>query len=419
MEQASLQPPLVSLHEQPEQAKPVPHKAPGFLRKHLGEAGMRLSLAWVCLAATLGSTALVQDKEQEPVQTDEPPVVHTIQGPPAPPAYSPINKIHAVKGGNAKVKAAATYEVNGFNYSIAVEPPDATTQDAYTSFFNNSSIHVEHPPALREVIHIRDKHTFSDIHAEHPSAYPFDIYNATNQPIDLAFMEYALRATKLWRNETNHQKYPDIDIEGHTLADINPISDPHVMIMVNHVPVGARSSKFANTIAVTEWHPDEFTRSFVKHTGPSSEPFMREAIATEICQSMVDVADEQLVPGMARQQRFMRQFAGSFNKPALHNLDLASQESVCNGLGNFVTAAYEGGHGLDQATRTRIVIPRSWSTPAVSMKMRWIDYNLYRSERSQFEELAWHVTQQKHNEIITGQGANTPTLDYYRDRRKR
>ncbi len=375
---------------------------------------MRLSLAWVCLLASVGSTALVQEGEQERVQPDEPQIVRAIDGPPAPPAYSPITDLEEVKGGDTHVRKAATTQVDNYNHGVDVVHPDSKEEEAYASFFHTPSIDVQHPPKLREVIHIRDKNIFSDVSEEHPNAYPFDIYNATGRPVDLVFVNYALRATKLWLNKTDGQEYPDINIGGHTEADIDPISDPHIMIMVNHVPAGARSSIFAQTIAVTNRQPGALTRSFIKHTGPSSEPFMREAIATEICQSMVDVAEERLVPGMERQQEYMQQYAGSFNKPALHDLDLASQESVCNGLGNFVTAAYEDGHGLSQRVKKQTIIPRTRFSEDLSMEMRWIDYDLYRPEQSKFLWLAKRITDREYNEVITGSGNDSPTADFYR-----
>jgi hypothetical protein len=186
------------------------------------------------------------------------------------------------------------------------------------------------------------------------------------------------------------------------------------MIFTNRIPAGAKGGIFSDTKGITIAQPGNLTWSFIENTGLSSEPFRRTGVATEICQSMVNVADERVVPGKDIQQRLMRRHSGSFNKPALHNLDLASQESVCNGLGNFVTAAYEGGHDLRQVTMRHTVIPGTSLFSGIDVETNWIDYGLYRPEQDAFEWLAKRITEREYNEVIGAQSAHTPTLDYYR-----
>jgi hypothetical protein len=136
--------------------------------------------------------------------------------------YSPVTDVDEVHGGNDAVQRDARGGLAAFNHSVDVMKPSAQSKGAYESFFHTSSVHVKRPPALREAIHIQDDNTFSDIEAAHPNTYPLTLYNATDRPIDLVFVNYAIRATQLWLNETNGGGRPDVNINGHTLAKLTP-----------------------------------------------------------------------------------------------------------------------------------------------------------------------------------------------------
>jgi hypothetical protein len=388
------------------------------LRESIKLAASQLSVIALCGAAAIGGILSGHESSEyhtQPLERTAPGRVPS--GRQSGPDYSKITGMQQITGGTKAVNRQQQRSFDTFGHATAVTGPDRTARENYDSFFDTSSIRVDEPPKLQESIHIQDRNTFGEVYERHPWIYPFTIYNSTSRPVDLLFVDYALRATQLWLNKTGGAPGPDVNISGHTLADVEPVYDPHTMIMVDKIPVGAKNTPRSRTDGVTQVLPGSLTRSFIESSDSSREPFSHEALATEICQSLVNVTDERTAPGgSARQWLFRTHIGRSFNRPDhVYGIDLASQEAVCNGLGSYVTAAYERSSRLPQATYRQAVFPRTLLTPpAMVLEATLVDYDLYRPERDDFTGLAERITRRDYNEVIASRRADTPTADFYR-----
>lgn len=358
----------------------------------------------IALAAVTAAAAIETD-HSAPVPID--PV-----SPPAKagkPHYAPMTELTERPTVRA-VKQAADNEVDAFNHSLDIMPPSPSARQNYDANMEGAGPLIPKAP-LTEVIHIRDRNIFAKEHAKDPELYPFTIYNATEHPVDILFMDYALRATRHWLNQMS-QKPEGFDIGGHTLARVRPRVAPHSFTMLDRIPAfdASEHGVWENTNGLTFWNPGNNTHSFIGaygHAGVHRNPFGHDAIATEICQSLVDVYDERTVPGASLEEHVLMRFVAGFNSPARHNLDLASQEDVCNGLGTTETAVYSGGQKA-AAELPEYPIGRR----GLLMGTVWYNPALYAGDVPHMAWLRNHIPHQW-NELIVAKGIDTPTADYY------
>lgn len=316
--------------------------------------------------------------------------------------YKPITDFEFKKDDEEAIRVANEDAGSGLGSVFDVVKPSEESRRFYRSYFNLPV--VESPPKLTEVIHIQDHNIFSGEVSQHPHIYPFDIYNTTQDPIDITYLDYALRAERYWLNENKSKGNMLLDNAG--FIDVRPRLVPHDMVMLQGLRNYELAGGSAHSYGVTIYAPGELTKSFVLKAGGRHDPF--RAIATEMCQSMIAVHSTSATPWNAFAEKNLERTVSGFNPTAKpDNIRwLADQESVCNMLGRAVSTAYRGGKPALERLQSSQPETQSFATP-------WLDYGLVLPEFPKFLWLAHHVPQEW-NTIITGRHDHTPTDDYYR-----
>lgn len=287
-----------------------------------------------------------------------------------------------------------------------VQPSD---QDQLELFFEYNPLrrkYTQYPvPRVTELITINNARLFAQELKAHPNIEPFTIFNTTSLPVNLRYIRYVLHATKYWLNEHMHEG-GDIEIGDHTLAKIKPIDAPHTMVIADNTPDFIKEWNKPATGGMTTPTPDLTMSYIMLNNAFGNRAYIREAIATEVCQSLVDVEDARpLFGGQAEEDALQTKISG-FNPTAKHSLTMAAQESVCNGLGIVTAAAYKGS--------THSVKRREASVTRVGLQLTpWISRNLYDADIPAFIAEGKRIRHDD-NYTITTAGDNSPTIRYYR-----
>lgn len=369
-------------------ARPEPTDTPPFIRKHLGKVAAT-SLVVASLVA-----GVVSGSDQ-----------HRPSGEPS--SYGPHTYLEDDNSSNEEVVKSMDAERKATGHTTGIIKPSSNNKEIFYNNYNFSGTSLQ-PPNLRELIFIRDRRLFAPEFKENPNYYPYYIYNATRYPLDMRFIDYALRATKSWLSYERTQNNSEINIEGHTDAKVEPKAVPHIMVMTSSRPDSLDTNSHAATLTL----PNE-TLSFVSKDGSGKSdfpfktnlPFRKRGIATEICQGLIKVHDVKLAPfGLKTEQEAMEEYI-SKDDPKRRNLRLAGQESVCNGLGAVVTAIYEGGQ--NELAQAKAGVNRIGLT-----QIPWIDFSLYDRQVPKFFALKKHALR-RDNYIVTTKDSRLPTIEWY------
>lgn len=171
------------------------------------------------------------------------------------------------------------------------------------------------------------------------SAPDFKVFNATRQPADIAFLDYAIGSAEAWVQKAASTE-GGVNIGGYALALIQPRDGSHSMTLVTSVTEATGGQSRSD--GVTFWVPGRYTNSFVGESGSPERPFRHKTIATEVCQSLLTVSGVETLPGGAEEQAALQSYVGRvINPAAAENTGLAMQEHLCNTLGHQIAAAYE------------------------------------------------------------------------------
>jgi hypothetical protein len=392
MEQVTLQGTTALQHEHPQFKEPSPPKFP-----HLRDMASRLAVASLCAVATVsGAVAANQalDRPSLPPKTSGP-------------NYEPLADLKATSNDAETINQQIGHAYRTDGHSIDIVGPDQDAVQAFEAYFNHDA---SSTPRLNEIVRIQDRTLFAPELKTQPDVYPFIVYNATEHPVDIKYLDYALEATRSWLDKTVANG-GETTIEGHTLLKIRPLADPHAMIMTNEMPAFMDIANSSGTDGFTHWYGDHRnTRSFILPYGSAEAPFRPVAVGTEICQAMVDVYDAKTLPGGSYQQAAMERFVAKVNPrnpAARHNSNLASKESICNGLGRVTAALYQGGETALHK------LPLEVGRTGSFIRKPWIDFLVYSADLPELIQLKDDIVDSGHTAVITGKDDRSPTAGYY------
>ncbi len=319
--------------------------------------------------------------------------------------YAPIGEIDDTSPTVEDVKESMYSEYMSQGHTTGVLKPAASSRKVFRDYFSDPDSDKPSPtPRLSEVIYMQDQKLFKPEFKQYLYKYPFAMFNATENPVDLLFVNYAIKATKSWLAGQGDEEFT---IGGHTTANVQPRRVPHVMIMTKSIPEYLRK-ELPRSDGVTSWRDPNLTLSFIKDSGSGNNPFIPWIIATEICQSIVEVDNAETVPGHRPEEKSMQDYIATFNAAAEDNLDLASQEEVCNALGRMVGAAYVGGQPDIDNLAANVSSAGMTHTP-------WLDYRPYKNQAAKF----FHISKNLKNgnsTIITMRGEDSPTAQFYKQK---
>lgn len=351
----------------------------------------------VAAVATLALVSSVWRAEKTP--GDVPATASIVRE--APEHYKPVTEFADTAKTNEEVARQSDFQFATYGHAIDIRTGGEDAVHAFNSYFSMDPFYLRRPK-LREVIDIRDENTFRQELAARPKKYPFEIFNATDRPVDILYADYVLRATRYWLNQ-NSRHGGTIDIEGHTTAKIQPKAIPHSLVLVDNIPqVVTHGNKFNGA---TRTYPNLTLSLISRNGGTPASPFRHDTIATETCQSLVDVYDAKTLPGGKSRQAMMLRHVGKYWPQGAHDLNAAAQDVFCNGMGDIVASAWNGGWagvGKREDMLKRFGFRSS----------RW-DYNLYDKEVPEFIWLAKHVPQE-YTDVITYKNNHSPTAQFYR-----
>ncbi|HEX5797675.1 MAG TPA: hypothetical protein VFX86_04785 [Candidatus Saccharimonadales bacterium] len=291
-------------------------------------------------------------------------------------------------------------------------PPDEDTRAVYRDVFSNPEVGIsKNIPGLREVAYLQDENIFRPEYQNYLNVYPFIVFNNTRHPVDLMYINYAVRATKAWLN-AEVRRADGVVIGQHTETMVEPRAVPHRLVMTSKIPPGLRED-LPKSDGVTIWNPlteheHPTTDSFVRNSGPVGNPFEPWIVGTEICQALVNVYDQKVLPDREREQRDVQNFVSTFNEDARDDIDLATQESLCNTLGRHVAAAYFGGkQAVDELPSDDDEVGKTSTL--------WLDYEPFQPLTSRFIRLANNIRAGGSvSTIIATKSARTPSSRFYR-----
>lgn len=266
-------------------------------------------------------------------------------------------------------------------------------------------------PRLSEVITFNNSRLFAQEIKANPHIEPFTILNATPAPVSLRYVRFALHATKYWLNE-RMQQGGTIELGDHTQAKIRPDTAPHDMVITYNTPDFLKSWKSPATGGITLTAPDLTVSYIMINNAYGDRNYISQGIATEICQSLVNVEDAKTLPGGQAEEDALQAMVGGFNPIARQSLRMASQESVCNGLGVVVAASYRG-------SVASVTSQEADNTDKVGLQLTpWTDSKLYDSDVPAFVAAGRRIRNDSNDTFTTGSGNNLPTVRYYRTHEK-
>lgn len=353
--------------------------------------------AVVALAAAVGSFASVAIHGVKGLEGE--PNLETATAKLAEPDYAPA-ELNSIGKNQAVARDNMTEEYLDEGHITGLFAPNPETRAVlHKSFEEKSSENSKSTPKLREVAYLQDQQLFKPEWKNYITVYPFSVYNTTRHPIDLPFINYAIRATKSWLIATERDENGFI-LGGHTKADAAPQAVPHYMVLTHKIPEELRE-KLPKSDGVTSWQYDR-TESFVKDSGPTNAPFEPWIVGTEVCQSLIDIDYQSTIRGQEEQQQAMQDFIADFNEDAANNMDLTAQESVCNSLGRVLEATYiDGQPGIDKLKAS------------LDSDASWLDYEIFESQIPSFIRLAASIRGGE-LDVVTARKDVSPTIRYYR-----
>ncbi len=306
------------------------------------------------------------------------------------------------------------------DYSAYIIEPDQGSKDYFAQqFLNENGLpFTDHPP-LREVAIIHDQGVFSQKELEKPGT--FNVYNASEKPLDLQFIRFSLEATKLWLDKW-HDK--EILIGGRTTARVSQFNVPHEMFVLDSIPKEIAGESPAD--ALTIYNRNGINTSFIsttrvdmKRITPKSRytvfkdparAYQYSKLSVEVCQNLVNVHNVKKVPGGYGAAEDAGEFVHGVNPGGGENEDnteLTAQEVACNGLGDIEMAIYLG--GIEAAKRLALKNQFVQGVRHTSV----IDYSLYVPYLEEFQSLM-HKIDDDPGMVSTIGGQHTPTLDHLR-----
>jgi hypothetical protein len=392
MEQASIQLPGALAEPAETLIKPAPPEQTTLsLRESIKLAASQLSVIALCGAAAIGG--ILSGHESSAYRASVP--APKVGGP----NYKPIAGIEAGD-------AASTYRKTG--HAIDVVGADKAAQEAFASYYHGDK---KDMPSIMEMVRVQDKEVFAPELKHAPNVYPFIAYNATRVPVDVRFLDYALEGTRSWLDEVAEHG-GTVTMEDHTQFSISSRTRQHRMILTDTMPAFLPVARYMGTDGYTTWDMhNPPVRSFVLPESSAEVPFRELAIATEICQSMVKVDGAVTLPGGSLQQNALERFVAYVNprnRPALHDAELAGQESICNGLGRVIAAGYQGGAGAFDS------LPEQVGRTGSILREPWIDFSMYANVVPELLKLRHEVAGGDQTMIIADENAPLPTVEYYR-----
>lgn len=359
----------------------------------------------VAAISTVGAAiAFIGIRGAQDIGNDQNPLVHGAQI--GQQNYEPITNLDDSSPTREAASDSMLSEYETEGRTTGLFGPNSKTRKVLNSYFNNNEIgETPNTPGLREVAYMQDQVIFEPEFGDNPDnlyRYPFSIFNTTEHPVDLVFIDYAVRSTKSWLAEKEKTNDGFI-VGGHTRTKVQPRGVPHALIMTDVIPPSLVEA-LPKSDGVTRWY-ENLTTSFVKDTGPDSKPFVPWIVATEVCQALVDVYDQTTVPGQKQEQRSVQEFVASFNDDAMQNLDLTVQEISCNALGRVISAAYTGEReAIDQLPSEEDEVG-STQTP-------WLDYTPFESQLPVFISLS-RQARNGDSKVITIRDGKSPTVRFY------
>jgi hypothetical protein len=401
MEQASIRLPETATQTA---GKPEPETAPQSVklpwREAIKRSAAELSVIAVCAGAVIAGAISGHESSEYHPRTTAP-----LAGEPD---YEPISGLQDTSDDGAVINRQLSRTYHRTGHSIDVVGADQNAQNAFASFYEGDA---REAPVVNEIIRVQDRKLFAPELRAEPNVYPFIIYNATDVPVDIRFLDYALEGTRSWLDEVAAHD-DTVTIENHTQLTIESHATPHGMIMTDTMPSFLPSARFMGTDGFTTWYADpKPTRSFILPEGTAKAPFRKVAIATEICQSMVQVDAGITLPGGRLQENALERFVAYVNPrnlPARHDRELASKESICNGLGRVIAAGYKGG------AAAIATLPEQAGKTGGIIRQPWIDFRMFDGVIHGLVELRQIVGEGDETMIITGKSSTSPTAAYYK-----
>lgn len=324
--------------------------------------------------------------------------------------YAPAGELDDSSPTLDATEKAMTHHYYSEGHETGLLKPDEKTRKFYRKVFSNPSVgESKHIPALTEIAHMQDEEIFRPEYENYLYTYPVTILNNTKHPIDLMYMNYAIRAAKFSLNKTSEANDGFV-IGGHTEVHVEPRAVPHTFVMTHKLPSELHKS-LPYSDGVTKWYPDH-TASFIKDSGDERNPFVPWIVGTEICQALVSVYGAETIPGHMKEQEDAQDYVATFNEGASDDLDLAMQEENCNSMGRELEAAYYGGKAaVDKLPSERKRVGKS-QTP-------WLDYQPFKSQVGGFIRIARQIKNGGGlSTLILTRGDNTPTARFYRQQEK-
>jgi hypothetical protein len=360
--------------------------------------------AVVALGAATVALAWTGVKGAELLNGDTPPVQDGAQISRL--GYAPAGELDDSSPTLEATQKTMTHKYYADGHETGLLKPDKNARRFYRSTFSNAQVgKSKHIPHLTELAHMQDEEIFKPEYENYLYTYPVSILNNTRHPIDLMYMNYAIRAAKFSLGKLS-QDSDGFVINGHTKVHVEPRAVPHTFVMTHKLPPKLHKS-LPYSDGVTKWFSDH-TSSFIKDSGNEHKPFVPWIVGTEICQALVNVYDAQVVPGHEEQQKDAQAYVATFNEGASEDLDLAMQEEECNSMGRELEAAYYGGEAaIDKLPSERELVGKS-QTP-------WLDYNEFKTQAGAFIRIARNIKNGGGlSTLILTRGDNSPTARFYR-----
>jgi hypothetical protein len=241
----------------------------------------------------------------------------------------------------------------------AIFKPTQESRDYFNSrYLNDHGLPSENPPKLREVIYANDKSVFSADELKKP--YVFNIFNGSNRPVDISFVRFALKGAKSWLDS---RPKGQVTIHNKVVAKVKQNRGEHTFLFTDEVmkQVQARTQKGIKGVT-TPW-PGRFVSYVSASDEHTPKPpgwrafnfdkpalfYRYDAMATEICQSLITVSDPRVFSGVRALSKLssattlLRQDNDLKGSGKTDSFTLRNQEVVCNGLGDILTATYLAG----------------------------------------------------------------------------
>jgi hypothetical protein len=299
-----------------------------------------------------------------------------------------------------------------YGISVAVAPPDehltGLLNSAYT---NNKGLPTDPIPPLTEAVFMRDKTVFK----KRESDYPLQIYNTTKIPINVQFNEFVIRSIQDWYEHQHGKVLLDNAIES-TLTRNENI---HQIVVTDRMPESVVKQIGPDVKGVTFGnYPQGVNTTFlamdvgsVYNRGDADVdingvPFYYFMQATEDCQQTITASNAHVLIGGSASSQEAERYVSGFNPVARHNIDLVTQERICNGVADYLTMLYFFGEA-----GTNLLVRNSNSSGL--SQTRVFDYTPFIADTQNFLRIMDSIRRQP-EPILAVHGVHTPTVDAYK-----